>query len=114
AAAFADTASGQSIQQKIESFTQAIATGSVDQTALEGLTTSATAALTKAATENTELAAKQQEVQTKLNEAKTKATEGCDENGCAIAIPAAEVSVDDKQQLSTNVKAVKALVADVR
>ena len=117
AAAFADTngTTNGTIKEKIESFTQAIATGSVDQKALEGLTSSATAALTKAATENTELAAKQQEVQTKLNEAKTKATEGCDENGCDIEIPAAEVDPSEQQQqLSINVKAVKALVADVR
>src|SRR5690606_8582118 len=114
AAAFADTASGQSIQQKIESFTQAIATGSLDQTAQEGLTTSATAALTEAATKHDGLAAKQQEVETKLNDAKDEATAGCDTNGCVVDVEDAEVDSSEQQQLSTNVKAVKALVADIR
>src|SRR5690606_26570758 len=116
AAAFADTSgtTNGTIQEKIESFTQAIADGSVDQTALEGLTTSATAALTKAATENTELAAKQEEIQTELDAAQDEATAGCSESECTVEIPAAEVDNSEKQQLSVNVQAVKALVADVR
>src|SRR5690606_8046775 len=111
AAAFADTGTGngQTIQDKIASFTQAIATGSVNASELEALTVSAKDALAA----NTALPS---DLGTALEDAVATVTDNCDESTgvCAIEVPAAEVDPSEQQQLSTNVKAVKALVADVR
>lgn len=115
-AAFAakkDSADNSSIADRIANIAKAVKGKSIDKADLTALTAAAKKAVEAAAeVEGSKIDA--DKLNNKLAEAETKATEKCDNSGCLVAVDKVEPSAEALAGISTNVTAVKALVADVR